>query len=278
MSHSRRLLVGAMAVLCRQAAAHSDEVPDLKTAEDVENMDRLTRPLLEKLIAGVDRDKDSKMTVAELLKFGEEMRITAAHEGIDYILKGDGHALGRDFDKDGRLSLDEFMAGDLISGLPEHEQGMEREKFRVADKDGDGFLKGVEVANAFFPESHHGVLEVVAKQTLTRKDANNDGLLTLEEFWFGDVPVEHRYELRDSHKKDFEAVDKDGNGKVDIKELMHFESGSYHINKALQDLLRTADEDKDGHLTVDEIFEARDEIEDMEAHYHLLAWGKHMEL
>merc|ERR1712187_1039644 len=103
--------------------------------------------------------------------------------------------MGMDSDKDGKLSLSELLkdldqwgeSGDEDKKEADARREVETAKFKVADSNGDGLLDTQELPALFYPETHDGTLELTAKSTLKQKDRNNDGMLSPEEFWEGDV-------------------------------------------------------------------------------------------
>lgn len=77
---------------------------------------------------------------------------------------------------------------------------------------------------------------------------------------------------------DFQKLDVDGDGKLDMNELREWESGRFHTEQAMKKLFEIADADNDMHLTADELAKAREQIAISDAQYHLIEWSEHYEL
>ena len=74
------------------------------------------------------------------------------------------------------------------------------------------------------------VLRLVAQGSLRRKDSDQDGALSFEEFWEGDAADEEQ-------QGSFQLLDRDGDGSLSAVELMDWESGLHHTELAFQDVL-----------------------------------------
>ena len=89
-----------------------------------------------------------------------------------------------DVDKDGSLSLDEYI-GDMYKGMPGDNEPdwvtQEREMFAMErDKDGDGFMSFEEVKQWIIPDDFdHSLAE--AKHLIVKADVNGDSFLSKEE-------------------------------------------------------------------------------------------------
>ena len=178
-----------------------------------------------------------------------------------------------------------------LSATLEDEQGkqLEKQKFQLADVSGDGKLNIEELPNLFYPETHEGVLGVVTENTMKTKDNNGDGKLTAKEFWAGDALDE---EMRDApiseeEEADFKKLDSNGDGFIELKEMKFWESGKFHTQQAMEKMFEIADKDKDGHVTAQELEDAREQIAGLtgglrtqgsDAQYHLMEWAEHNEL
>merc|ERR1712100_451469 len=115
-----------------------------------------------------------------------------------------------DTDRDGKLTVDELIEGTFGAPMPDDvklpeptaeekadeerikkEKELEKEKFKVADKNKDGFLDKDELPAAFYPETHEGVLALTAAAALKARDTDGDGELSPAEFWHGEDPDDH---------------------------------------------------------------------------------------
>jgi len=79
-------------------------------------------------------------------------------------------------------------------------------------------------------------------------------------------------EMIAGHKEEFKKLDKDGDGHLDVHELMPWESGESHVEHAMARLFEHADTDKDGHVSAKELAEAREKLAGSDAHHYLTEW------
>merc|ERR1712137_231848 len=95
-----------------------------------------------------------------------------------------------------------------------------------------------------------------------------DGKLNFTEFWESakgaDKNAENRTASQNEHDI-FKKLDTDGDGLLDAQELVAWESGKFHTEETLRELLELADINHDHHLTVEEIEEAKEKIENIDA-------------
>eukprot|EP00435_Cladocopium_sp_Y103_P047037 s1970_g13.t1 len=158
----------------------------------------------------------------------------------------------------------------------ENESGIafEKEKFTAADVDKDNFLSPEEAVFLFLPETHPEVLDVVVKDIMKAKDKDADGYLSPEEMWEGSA----QEGVSEEEMEDFQKLDKDGNHLLDAQELRAWESGLFHTEAEMLRLIEVADKDGDMEATAEELEDAREELEDSLAQYHLNEWAEHIEL
>ncbi|CAE8711257.1 unnamed protein product [Polarella glacialis] len=203
----------------------------------------------------VDSNKDGKISLEELLKFSEATRKVIAGKDIMNVIEE------LDTNKDGQLSIQEIMATDDVEGEGDEDQKLEAanrvedetRRFQIADVNRDGQLDQQELPALFYPETSDEMLNVVAESSLKSKDKDGDGLLTLMEFWEGDVAGSEDNTVADEEQAEFKALDKDSSGKLDVEELKAWESGRHHTEDAMRQLIRHTDKDGDAHLTAAEL-------------------------
>ncbi|CAE8586498.1 unnamed protein product [Polarella glacialis] len=256
---------------------HAQE--DLEPNEAVEQ-DSLTQDQFNKMHGLVDSNKDGKISLEELLKFSEATRKVIAGKDIMNVIEE------LDTNKDGQLSIQEIMATDDVEGEGDEDQKLEaanrvddeKRRFQIADVNRDGQLDQQELPALFYPETSDEMLNVVAESSLKSKDKDGDGLLTLMEFWEGDVAGSEDNTVADEEQAEFKALDKDGSGKLDVEELKAWESGRHHTEDAMRQLIRHTDKDGDAHITAAELGDARESISGTDAAYHFLEWAEHHEL
>eukprot|EP00929_Paragymnodinium_shiwhaense_P075669 TRINITY_DN38710_c0_g1_i1.p1 TRINITY_DN38710_c0_g1~~TRINITY_DN38710_c0_g1_i1.p1 ORF type:complete len:282 (-),score=86.16 TRINITY_DN38710_c0_g1_i1:378-1223(-) len=272
----RSLVVGvfaSVAARCGVLAAEAD------LADEVD-LDFLTEEQAARILTAADKDGDGRVSLAEMDRLSVEMRHAVARRDIHAVVQE------IDADKDGKLSLEEFLKdmetwvrepGDN-EALKQERLDMEVAKFKAADTNGDGFLEGDEMPGVFFPEINDGVLELVTKTTLSEKDINKDGKLTPKEFWEGDVATDQDLSISDEEHADFRRLDTNQDGFIDLDELKVWESGVFHTQEAMARLFIIADKDKDQHITLQEMTDAKEEIGGSDAQYHLMEWAEQLEL
>eukprot|EP00930_Biecheleria_cincta_P025340 TRINITY_DN1805_c0_g1_i2.p1 TRINITY_DN1805_c0_g1~~TRINITY_DN1805_c0_g1_i2.p1 ORF type:complete len:267 (-),score=94.39 TRINITY_DN1805_c0_g1_i2:42-842(-) len=243
--------------------------------------DMLTPEQFVKVHGLADANKDGKLSMQELLDFSQKTRSIAFGKDINTVLTE------MDENKDGKLSFDELQASDpggsdQMEGEEKKEEekrmALEKMKFEAADLDRDGLLTTDELVGLFYPEQNNEVLKIISQDTLSLKDTDKDGHLSPSEFWEGDIATDEAGKIADEELKEFKLLDKDGDGRMNVEELMHWESGHHHTKAAMDQLLATADKNSDGHLTTEELTGARDELAGTDAGYHFLEWAEHHEL
>jgi len=272
------LLLGALALVAR-CQDIEDELPPDDADEGIEQ-DALLEEQMHALHEKMDGNRDGKVSMAEIIKFSDDMRRRIASKDISQVLEE------MDTDKDGKLS-----SAELIKDMEQWGEGDEEDKkeaqdrktlelakFKAADSDGNGLLDPQELPSLFYPETHEGVLELTAQSTLKQKDKNGDGLLDPKEFWEGDQVEGEELTVSDEEQADFQKLDKDGSGKLDLEELKLWESGRFHTEEAMRKLFELADKDSDMHVTSAELGAAREQIAGSDAQYHLMEWAEHHEL
>mmetsp|Transcript_156895 Transcript_156895/g.273088 ORF Transcript_156895/g.273088 Transcript_156895/m.273088 type:complete len:236 (+) Transcript_156895:64-771(+) len=228
----------------------------------------------------IDSNGDGKISLPEIMDFAVVMRKTIAKKDIQTIIDE------MDGDKDGKLSLPELLKdmeqwgeeGEEDKAEAQKRKDHEAEKFKVADSNGDGFLDSEELPALFYPETHDGVLELTAAQTMQHKDLNGDGKLTSKEFWEGDSVDGEELKISDEEEADFQKLDTDKDGFIQLEELKAWESGHFHTEEAMKKLIELSDKDSDMHVTADEFDEARELIAGSDAQYHMMEWAEHHEL
>ncbi|XP_020619505.1 calumenin-like [Orbicella faveolata] len=162
-----------------------------------------------------------------------------------------------DEDKDGKVSWEEFKKGhfsddgkddDIKEQMKEDE-----EKFKFADEDGDGKLDLEEYLAFYHPGDNPRMAEFTIEDSLKKHDKDKDGQISKKEFLatFSDVNDDAKEEM----EKDFTTnFDKDKSGKLGKEEMKSwlFPDDDFSIEEP-KTLIKEADENHDGKLTMDEI-------------------------
>lgn len=267
----------SLGLLCA-SAVEEDLENDAAADEEIEQP--LTKEQLHDLHTKIDSDSDGKISLHEAMEYAAKMSKVIAGKDVAVIMEE------MDTDNDGKLSLQEHlneissMSEDADSEeIKEVEQRkiLQTAKFEAADSNSDGFLESKELPGLFFPETHPGVLEVQTRDTMRLKDSNADGKLSTKEFWElgednGDV------ELSEEELKEFEKLDKDKSGSLDLNELKVYESGVLQTESSLMKLLEVCDKDGDKQCTLQELESSREALVATDAHYQLLEWSQGHEL
>lgn len=270
----------ALAFACTiWGSAQGDDLDDIDEDDGLEQ-DALSAEQMQSIHQKMDSNGDGKASMVEVLAFSASMRRQIAVKDVKTVLDE------MDLDKDGKLSVEELMKDmDMWSDDEEEDQResamrkeVETAKFGAADKDKDGLLDVEELPALFYPETHEGVLDLTARQTLQQKDLDGDGLLSLQEFWEGDALEGEEMAITEDEQEDFQKLDTDRSGKLDLQELKTWESGRFHTEEAMKTLFELADRDSDMHVTAEELGAAREQIAGSDAQYHLMEWAEHYEL
>lgn len=236
----------------------------------------LTPERLGRLHAKIDTNGDGKVSLEELVAHPKVVAKAIAIDGVDAK-----HRL-LDSDGDGKVSLEEHMADHPQEGMADDLPGkenldkMETERFKGADKDGDGFLNIKELEGLLSSGDHYqSLMHLATAESLRQKDTDNSSSLTKHEFWEQPPPGN----LTDEDHATFERLDRNKDGVLDLEELKAWESGEFHTQEALREFFQSADKNKDGHMTPEEMSEAHKlQGEESEAAWSLKEWAEHWEL
>jgi len=240
----------------------------------------------------IDANSDGKVSMGEIVTFSQAFRNAAiVKEALASF-----HQL--DSNKDAKLSQTEWLAHNFGESDEEDEEDVEAAsapssssdqdnenkerlleiaKFKAADANADGFLDEAELPAAFYPELSDRMLDITAAHELKEKDKDKNGELTPLEFW------ENAEEDQDGpvvaqQMADFAKLDADHNGKLNLQELKHWESGAFHTHDAMTQLFQVADENSDQHVTAAELDNARTVMANTQATSQFVEWAEHSEL
>jgi len=266
------------------ATGQDEDGPDDPEPEESDhgiNQDTLTSDQMRLIHSKVDANADGMMSMAEILGFSKNVRLEITKKDVGTI------ADEMDTDRDGKLSLEELLK-DIETWVDEGEAEMngealarkevEIQKFKVADRNGDGVLDIEELPGVFYPETNDDVLDIAAAHTHKRKDRDGNGQLSPQEFWEGDGVDGQDQTMSKEEDADFAKLDVNSDGGLSVEELKMWEAGTFHTEDAMQKLFEIADENLDSHITADELARARERIAGIDAQYYLMEWAEHHEL
>ncbi|KAL7056135.1 hypothetical protein AAHC03_020938 [Spirometra sp. Aus1] len=135
----------------------------------------------------------------------------------------------------------------LISTIEE-----ERQKFQLADLDGDGGLTAEELAGFQNPFHYEHMAAYAANETIHHLDKNGDGQLSRNEYVFSEKTDKY---LEEYEWSKFKEIDTDGNGLIDTEELTsHYKRNvDTQARAETEHLFLEKDENNDGVLTKEEV-------------------------
>ena len=165
------------------------DLDDQDEVHVVTPMPPITREQLHRMHDKIDKDKDGKVSVAEVVNFATYMNHVITGKEVSAML------VDLDKDDDGKLSWQEHLddlhhfhqppddADEEAKKEMETRIAFDKQKFQAADVDKDGFLSAEEAVFFFLPETHPNVLDVVVHDVMKNKDKDGDGYLSPEEMW-----------------------------------------------------------------------------------------------
>lgn len=241
--------------------------------------------------AEIDANGDNKVSKDELLDFLDKHEKSVSLVDLDM----DAEFTRRDTSKDGRISLEEFLAEalkgfnaqasdteSLRESLQNARSKAEKEStemFRAVDADGDGFIDKSELPALLSPTLHEKPLDIIARQSVKSADEDGNGKLSFTEFrnadWGddGETPLDEETHMQ----RMFSRLDKNQDGFVDSGELQKLESGRIRREDVVDNLVEELDKDQNHHIDLEEFQQGRfgtsatrdDELQD-----YLIAWAK----
>jgi len=277
---------GADQEVATDESGEAEEAPESIFVDEHVTSDQLTH-----LHFKMDENKDGKISKSEILDFSKATKLSQR----DVLVEGAFQQI--DEDADGRVSLSEHLASVVGHPVPddvempkddlsdedakqlEKDKSVEAAKFKVADKDGDGFLSTVELQVMLHPLVHPEIMHIVASSTFEGMDKDGDGVLTSDELSdYAPHSFSEDGEEDERSKGDFAKLDLDGNGKLNLAELKPWVSEEFHTAEAVHELFQLADEDKDEHITPGELQNARLHLGNTQIVDHFADWAMHHEL
>lgn len=270
-------------------ADDSDE--EASDEEGVWQQGSLTSEQIRALYSKIDANNDHKVSKDEIVAFAKLSQHSSAEKEAGLAFEE------ADVDKDGKVSADELLEhkfgvadpGDIQMPTQSDEEkaeaaqlkldkALEKDKFKLADKDGSGFLDKKELQHVLHPETHEKVLHLTSSANLKAKDKDGDGQLSHAEMWETEESEETDPDTVAELMRDFENLDSDKNGKLNVEELKLYDSGHYHYDDAMTHLFEIVDEDLDHFISLDELESAQESLANTAASSHFLEWAEQYEL
>jgi len=242
--------------------------------EEAKTFDELTpdqsKEKLGKLFVKVDEQitADGFVTEDELKKWIQYTQNKYIREDSDKQMKQN------DENKDGSVTWAEYSQatyGFLDENEDEraHYQEMlkrDENRFKLADKEGDGHLNIEEFSAFLHPENHDYMKGIVVNETLQDIDKDKDGSISLEEY-LGDLwPEEDRAKgdepdwVKTEREQFTEFRDKSKDGKMDPEEVKDWilPPDYDHVSSEAKHLVTESDTNGDGKISKEEMVEKYD--------------------
>jgi len=228
----------------------------------------------EKLGALVDKmDKNTDGLVTE-----EELTIWIHYVQTKYIYDDTERQWEEnDINKDGKITWDEykehtygFLTAEELDKEEEdgfsYQQMLTRDerRFKQADQNNKGYLNKDDLTAFLHPEEYDHMKEMVIIETIEDIDKDKDGKISLAEYigdmWLEEEDGEEPEWVEEERKQFNEFRDKDKSGYLENEEVRNWilPSEYDHAEGEARHLIESADSNKDGVLSKDEILEHHD--------------------
>lgn len=249
----------------QEAFLGAEEARKFRQLSPEESKERLA-----KLIAKVDTDQSGRLSRQELRDQVRLMQRQFVEKDVDRTWRH------HDGDRTGSLSWAEYRdavygpLADAEKGAealgPEYRENMRKDerRFKMADRDANAKLDKAEYICFTHPEDCAHMRDALVAEATEKMDADGDGLVSMKEY-IDDLYIPADYpELAPGEEPAWvhserdmfrQYRDKNGDGVLDAHEMGEWISptGYDHAEAEASHLLYSADDDKDGELSRDEI-------------------------
>jgi len=263
------------------------DMPEEEHFEGADFNHSLETDALRALHSHFDIDKDGHVSLVEFGEYAEKMKKDVLMQELPILLAMN------DKDKDDKLSFEEFL-GAIKEMEPDDEEAPNaedksvhlRERFAMADENGDSFLEGAEVVAGVFPDTNEKVLVLQSREQFRQLDKDGDSKLSSMELYSlphfeiaaGDDHEPHTVEYIVHSGKEFKFLDKDEDGFLSPTEFVDSTIGRFDEVTRHNELFAMADSNADGYLTADELADAKEAITQGEMSAEFFTWKVHHEL
>lgn len=199
-----------------------------------------------------DSDKDGLLSKEEMVSRIEKSSEQQTKNEIEALMSE------HDLNQDNKISWNEFSSSSYPPSMLSNSEDLkyDKQKFKMADADDNGFLNSKEFASFYFPEAdNENLIEWMMVDWLNKVDLNHDGYVTISEFLAsqteGSPDIRSERKLRKHFYEDYD-INKDG--RIDKNELREWLLP--HRASAIREagrILKSADENGDGNLSMNEI-------------------------
>jgi calcium-binding protein CML len=240
------------------------------------DMTPLTSEEMRALHKKMDENGNGQVSLSELVEFARKARRKIAELEMSEIVQK------FDIDKDGKVSLKEYLAENAVRHPSKQKDEVEQEKtqeFKDNDDNKDGLLDIEELTGIYHHHLNDKVETKLTAVAMKDKDLNKNGALTIEEFYQHVTDGEGGAgDISDDDRTEFKKLDVDGSGTLTLKELKAYESGHFHSEEGMKKMMEVADQNSDNVLTADELDNAKDNLathDNVDAHMYLEIWNHH---
>jgi len=176
-----------------------------------------------------------------------------------------------DTNEDRMIDVDEWL--DMMRVDKDGDRAeVQRERFNIADKDGDLLLSKNEFLSLFFPQTDNELFVAMVTAEMSKRDMNNDGHISLHEHEQAQQTLLHRVPVLSDD--DFNELDINKDAFLSLDEFMD----GFSIDSEAHRNFKMIDTDKNGNVTYNEFLEALTDKENYKFQFRAQEIAQHHEL